>query len=224
MKPFVMVLAAVIAAAALLGLGAPLSTWTAAPRGPDVEVQANNTTSPAELSLTIIGNTVNGQPRFDIGAIYLPQVPIVLNLTFFNNETLGDGVDHTFTIDDANGNHAINSGLIGPQESALLTFTINSLTNITYNGTSFTPLNPGNGTVEYFCIPHQALGMVGYILMAGAPVTAAQPQKGIVIRAYWIGIIAFVAMLIWIGIAYFVIKSSSPRFRDSKDHVRRGLT
>ena len=175
-----------------------------------------------KLSITIEGMTANGKPQFDIQAILLTQVPILLNLTFLNNETYGDGVDHTFTIDDSNSVHRVNTGLVTPQNSTTVEFTVNSLTNITYNGTSFKPLDPGNGTIQYFCIPHQTLGMVGYILLGGT-IPASTPDKGIVIRAYWIGIIAFVAMLVWIGISYFVIKSSSPHFKDHSEHVKRGL-
>ena len=221
MKALALLLAAGVTVASLLGLA--MSAPSVGARIPLLLTAADNTTAPAKLSLTLDGGEINGNPRFSMGAIFLPQVPITLNITFFNNESASGGMDHTFTVDDSNGNHVIDSGLLAPQHTIHIEFTVNSLTNITYNGTSFKPLDPGNGTIQYFCIPHQALGMVGYILMAGAPTAAAQPAKGVPIRAYWIGIIAFVAMLVWIGIAYFVIKSSSPRFRDHREHLRRGL-
>ena len=80
-------------------------------------------------------------------------------------------------------------------------------------------------TTEIYTLSlHDALPIFGQIVLASAsePVPEA-PEKGINIRAYWIGMIGIVAMLAWIGISYFVIRSSTPRFRDHKEHVRRGL-
>jgi len=57
--------------------------------------------------------------------------------------------------------------------------------------------------------------------MAG--VSTAQPtEKGILLRAYWIGIIGIAATLLWTIISYFVIKTSSRHFRDHSEHARRG--
>jgi hypothetical protein len=208
MRTVVLVIAAVITFSALaISIPRPASAATPAI---------------AKLSITVEGEGGIASPHFTIQAILLPQVPIVLNVTFLNNETLGDLVDHTFTISDSNGARPINTGLVSPQNSSSVQFTVNSLTNITFNGTSFKPLDPGNGTIQYYCIPHQGQGMVGYILLGGT-LTATTPDKGIVIRAYWIGIIAFVAMLVWVGISYYVIKSSSPHFKDQREHVRKGL-
>ena len=96
----------------------------------------------------------------------------------------------------------------------------NGLTNITYNGASFTPESSGQG-IRWYCVPHRAAGMVGEILLAG--VTAPTPEKGILIRAYWIGIIGIAATLLWTIISYFIIKSSSRHFKDHHEHVRKGL-
>ena len=30
-------------------------------------------------------------------------------------------------------------------------------------------------------------------------------------------------MIVWVGISYFVIKGSTPRFKDNREHVRKGL-
>lgn len=212
MRTVVLVIAAVISFAALAISIAP-SASAATPAMP-------------KLSLTIEGETVGSKPQFSIQAILLPQVPIILNVTFLNNESLGSGVGHTFTIADSTGAARISAGNttanVKPQNSTTVQFTVNSLTNITYRNASFKPLDPGNGTIQYYCIPHQTQGMVGYILLGGT-LTTTTPDKGIVIRAYWIGIIAFVAMLVWVGISYYVIKSSSPHFKDHREHVRKGL-
>src|SRR5712692_7356343 len=93
-------------------------------------------------------------------------------------------------------------------------------TNITYKGASFTPESSGQG-IRWFCIPHRAAGMTGEILLAG--LTAPTPEKGILIRAYWIGIIGIAATLAWTIVSYFIIKSSSPHFKDHSEHLRKGL-
>jgi hypothetical protein len=63
--------------------------------------------------------------------------------------------------------------------------------------------------------------MVGQIALASLP--APTPEKGILLRAYWIGIIGIAVTLVWVGIAYYVIKSSSGHFKDHSEHVRKGL-
>ncbi len=184
------------------------------------------------LYLQVIGETVGTKYEFTPSVILLPQVPIVLNVTFYNNQSTSSAVAHTFTINDAKGNPVINTGLVNPQANVTFQFTINSMTNITYSNRtltnySFTPgPYPGstdNGTIQWYCIPHSSLGMVGTIMLATAIPTAAVPQKGVLLRAYWIGMIGIAAMLVWIVISYFVIKSSSPHFKDHKAHVRKGL-
>lgn len=212
MRTLVLVIAAVISFAAL-AISTPPAVSAATPAIP-------------KLFITIEGEEVASKFQFSIQAILLPQVPIVLNVTFLNNESLGSGVGHTFTIADSSGAIRISAGNasknVPPQNSTSVEFTVESLSNITYNGVSFKPQDPGNGTIQYYCIPHVSLGMVGFIMLGGT-VTTTTPEKGIVIRAYWIGIIAFVAMLVWVGISYFVIKSSSPHFKDQREHVRKGL-
>ena len=63
--------------------------------------------------------------------------------------------------------------------------------------------------------------MLGEILLAGF--TPLAPQKGINLRAYWIGIIGIAATLAWTGISYFVIKSSSRHQKGHREHLRKGL-
>jgi len=48
-------------------------------------------------------------------------------------------------------------------------------------------------------------------------------EKGILLRAYWIGIIGIAATLLWVIISYFLIKSSSRHHTDHREHVRKGL-
>lgn len=173
------------------------------------------------LTITVLGFQNGTAFQFSPSQILLPQVPIVLNITFINNQSLTSGVPHTFSINNNAAKPVINYDL-KPQQNATFTFTVNSLTNITYNGTSFTPEAGPTGGIRFYCVYHQP-AMVGEIVLAGAPSAAGQEQKGIFLRAYWIGIIGIAAMLVWIGISYFVIKGSSPRFKDNREHVRKGL-
>lgn len=176
----------------------------------------------AELSVTVEGTTIDGLTVFDASTILIPQVPINLTITFVNTDP-DTGMIHTLTFDDADGLIQINTGNLLPGQSAELRMTITSMTNVTFNGTSFEP-ERGTRGILFYCIPHRPAGMIGQIVLASAtePVPEA-PEKGINIRAYWIGMVGIVAMLAWIGVSYFVIKSSTPRFRDHKEHVRRGL-
>ena len=173
------------------------------------------------LSITIEGLQNGTAFQFSPSQILLPQVPIILNVTFYNNQSVASGVPHTFTINNNAAKPVINSDL-KPQENATFQFTVNSLTNITYNGTSFTPEVGPTGGIRFYCVYHQPQ-MVGEIVLAGAPSAAGQEQKGMFLRAYWIGIIGIAAMLVWVGISYFIIKGSTPRFKDHKEHVRKGL-
>ncbi len=168
-----------------------------------------------------IGVDQSGATHFLPATIIIPQVNITLNITFVNNYTVGGGMIHTFSIDNTNGPPAkITTGNVAPGQNVSIEFHINSLTNITYNGTSFTPESSGQG-IRWYCVPHRALGMTGEMLLAG--LTAPTPEKGILIRAYWIGIIGIAATLAWTIISYFIIKSSSGHFKDHHEHVRKGL-
>ena len=179
------------------------------------------------LYITVHGEEIGGAYRFSPAAIIIPQVPITLNITFMNNQSAASPVGHTFTINDNSGSPVIDTGLISAQTSVSFEFTINSMTNITYEGRSFTPGPPpsgsDNGTIQYYCIPHVSLGMKGAIILGTAVPTASTGANGVFLRAYWIGMIGIAAMIVWVGISYFVIKSSSPRFRDHREHVRKGL-
>ncbi len=221
---------ALVVAAVLLAVSFSAFPVAAAAQ-PHAPTAAGGPTIPI-LYLQVIGETVGTKYEFIPSVILLPQVPIVLNVTFYNNQSVSTAVQHTFTIADSKGNPVIDTGLVSPQQNVTFQFTINSMTNITYSNRtltnySFTPgPYPGgadNGTIQWYCIPHAALGMVGTIMLATAIPTAVVPQKGVLLRAYWIGMIGIAATLVWIVISYFIIKTSSPHFKDHKAHVRKGL-
>ncbi len=179
------------------------------------------------LYIEVQGAQVGASYQFTPAVIIIPQVPITLNITFLNNQSAATLIAHTFTINDNSGKPAIDTGLVNPQSTVNLEFTINSMTSITYQGRTFTPGPPpsgtANGTIQFYCIPHVSLGMKGTIILGTAVPAAAQETKGVFLRAYWIGMIGIASMLVWIGISYFLIKSSSPHFKDNKAHVRKGL-
>jgi hypothetical protein len=131
---------------------------------------------------------------------------------------------HTFSIANSDNSviviNNVTTGSVAPGANLSFEFHINSLTNITYKGASFTPESSGQG-IRWFCIPHRGAGMTGEILLAG--LTAPTPEKGILIRAYWIGIIGIAATLAWTIVSYFIIKSSSRHFKDHSEHLRKGL-
>jgi plastocyanin len=169
------------------------------------------------FALTILGETISSKQQFSQTLIAVSVVPIDLSVTFHNNDTMV----HSFTIDDVNQTHRIDTATLSPGQTKFLNFTVLSMTRIVYNGTSFTPEVSPQGGILFYCIPHRVAGMTGRIAMAG--VTTTQPtEKGILLRAYWIGIIGIAATLLWTIISYFVIKSSSRHFRDHSEHVRKG--
>ena len=220
MKAFAFLIAVAIAASVLVGPGMAGSSLSVS-QGPTVTAAANNTTAPAKLQITVDGDTINGQPRFTVEEILVPVLPIVVNVTFRNIETLGDGVDHTFSMRNANGTIVLNSGLISPQNSTSLEFTVNSLTSITYNGTTFQPQQNSNGTIHYFCIPHETLGMIGDIGLGSAPpVVTPPPGTDTLVRAFFIGLVAFAVMLVWIAISYLIVRSPKARAKSVQERER----
>ena len=185
---------------------------------PSVQAQAVPT-----LSYLLIGETIGTRQTFAPERLLVPQLPIQLVVTFHNNDTL---LDHTFTMNDENGTVRINTGVVRPGENVTVNFTVTSMTRVTFNGTSFTP-EAGPDGILFYCIPHRGegvvgQGMVGQIVLASVQQTPVV-EKGILLRAYWIGIIGIAATLLWIVISYFVIKSSSRHFSDHREHVRKGL-
>jgi len=171
------------------------------------------------FTVTVVGETNGTRQQFDRSLILIPELPIQLIVTFHNNDTM----QHSFTINDVNGTIKVNTLLVNPGLNVTLNFTVVSMTLVTYNGTQFRPEISPSGGIEFYCIPHRLAGMTGRIALAGAP-TGGQPvEKGILLRAYWIGIIGIAATLLWVIISYFLIKSSSRHHTDHREHVRKGL-
>ena len=175
------------------------------------------------FSVDVIGETNGTRQTFVPERLLIPQVPIHLAVTFHNNETV---MQHTFTMNDENGTQQIDTGNVDPGQNVTLSFTVDTMTRITFNGTSFTP-EAGPDGILFYCIPHRGTGvvgqgMVGQIILASVQ-QGGTPEKGILLRAYWIGIIGIAAMLLWVVISYFLIKSSSRHFTDQREHVRKGL-
>src|SRR5438128_10311134 len=171
-----------------------------------------------------VGVDQSGATRFLPATIIIPQVNITLNITFVNNYTVGGGMVHTFSIANSDDSaiviNNLTTGSVAPGANLTFEFHINSLTNITYKGVSFTPESSRQG-IRWFCIPHRNAGMTGEILLAA--LTAPTPEQRILIRASCIGIIGIAATLLWTIISYFIIKSSSGHFKDHLEHVRKGL-
>ena len=201
--------ALIIATTLLMAVGTPFL----------VPVVAAQTTPIPTLSLTIVGETNNSKQVFSKNLILLPELPYNLVITFHNGDPV---MAHSFTIADVNGTPQINSLILNPgAPNVTLSFTVLSLTRIAYNGTQFTPQPSPAGGILFYCIPHQSAGMVGRIALAGL---APPPvEKGILLRAYWIGLIGIAVTLLWVVISYYIIKSSSHHFKDHAEHVRRGL-
>lgn len=178
-----------------------------------VPVTAQGTRLEVTIGVDPGGNTV-----FSPQTIRIPDVNLTLKVTFRNNYT-NPGQVHTFTLSNAVGDPVIDTDNVAPGGNATVEFHIISLTNISFNGSFFRPEALGRG-IRFFCIPHFTT-MQGTILLASLP--AEEGEKGVLLRAYWIGIIGIAATLGWVGISYFVIKSSSRHFKDHREHVRRGL-
>ncbi len=169
------------------------------------------------LTVFVFGETAGSRQVFAPAQILIPQVPVHLVVTFHNNDTM----QHSLTMNDVNLTAWVNTNLVDPGLNVTVEFTVVTMTQILLtNGTRFTPEAGANG-ILFYCIPHRAAGMTGQIVLASVPPASA--EKGILLRAYWIGIIGIAVTLAWTVITYFVIKSSSRHFVDHSEHVRRGF-
>ena len=177
---------------------------------------------PPKLLITVEAG-VGADFRFNPATIILPQVPIVLNVTLFNNGTVD--TLHTFSIRDSAGTRRVNIETLHHGDRASLEFTVSSATSIVVGGTSYQAEASPAGGIKFFCTPHESLNppMMGNIVVGGAT-QKQSPEIGIFLRAYWIGLIGLAAMLLWTVITYFIIKGSSRHLKDHRDHIRRGLT
>src|SRR5438552_16097753 len=98
-------------------------------------------------------------------------------------------MQHSFTIADVNGTIKINTRLVSPGLNVTLNFTVVSMTLIAYNGTQFRPEPAAGGGIVFYCIPHRGTGMVGSIVLAGALTAGTTRAKGVLLPAYWLGLI-----------------------------------
>ena len=174
---------------------------------------------PPKLSITVEAG-VGANFVFSPATIILPQVPILLNVTLFNNGTVD--TLHTFSIRDSTGTNRVNIQTPAHGSRASLEFTVKTANTIVLGAQSFQAEASPAGGIKFYCVPHEAVNMIGNIVVGGTT-TSAAPEIGVFLRAYWIGLIGLAAMLVWTGIAYFIIKSSSRHLRDHHDHIRRGL-
>src|SRR5436309_3569419 len=100
-----------------------------------------------------VGVDQSGATRFLPATLIIPQVNITLNITFVNNYTVGGGMVHTFSIANSDNSaiviNNLTTGSVAPGSNLSFEFHINSLTNITYKGVSFTPESSGQGILWF---------------------------------------------------------------------------
>jgi len=209
-------------ALAVLVLALPLAAMVPTSSGADVPLP--------RLYVTLVATEVGANPRFTPQnaegetVIVIPQVPIILNITLIFDDTL----DHTFTIRStdaaAPAPQLVNVNLpvaMGRGNNKTVEFTIVDMGRILYEGRNETVEAQGS-RIRFFCIPHEAASMVGFIALGGTQGGQESPEKGVFLRAYWIGLLGFAATLLLVGISYFVIKGSSRHYQDHHEHIRRG--
>lgn len=215
------VFVATLAALVALAVVAPLA-------GP---TRAADEVPPPKLFYTLRAATVDGEPRFlptdptthETLPIIVPRVPSIVNLTV----TTEVGVFHTFSIRSTDAGAPtpllINIDLPPdpPERSFTVEFTMWAADRIEVDGRNETA-EVRRGGVYFFCAPHEAAGMVGSIVIGGVQEAAQPAEKGVFLRAYWIGLLGMAGTLLLIVVSYFVIKGSSRHYRDHREHVRRG--
>lgn len=174
--------------------------------------------TPPKLFVTVYATSDNGSGAnvFEPDRIVVPEKGTILNVTVVNWDR---DIFHTFTIRDTANDLVVNVDLPG-NGTGSVEFTVVDTRKISVNGTEYSVEGLGGG-IKFFCVPHEAAGMIGTIVIGGAA-TEAGPEMGtVLVRAYWIGLIGFGATILWIIISYFLIKSSSVHFRDHRSRNRR---
>src|SRR2546427_3136047 len=183
------------------------------------------------LSATTVGTGAAAVQRFTPldadGAtrIVVPKAGTILNITIVFEDTM----EHTFTITSTQTG-APSPTLVsidfpsstpkGTQRYVEMTVWAADKAQV---GTRNESVETKNGGIRFFCVPHQGLGMEGVILIGGVQKQAGEaPQMGVFLRAYWIGLLGIAGTLLLVVISYFVIKSSSPKYTDHHEHIRRG--
>lgn len=154
----------------------------------------------------------------------------IVNVTFIN----GDTDSHSFSLrDKASGSNIVMDATILGGTRAQVEFMVNGTDgiNMMKNGVpgakiavqTFDLPNVGTG-IKFFCIPHEKPNnMVGVILSGAGGRPAAVSYPGPALWAFWIGTFALLGMIAFIGVTYFLVKGSSQRNVDEREHVRRGL-
>ena len=189
--------------------------------GPMAGTARADTLPPPKLYMTVWATTAGGRPVFEPSTITLGQVPTIVNLTVKNVDPTG--MQHTFTIRTTTGtsDYIVDTRYLDPGQQTTVEFEVFSADRIVV-GTRNVTVETSGGAIKFFCIPHEGAGMVGTIAIGGAAPPTEEPEKGVFLRAYWIGLLGIAGTLLLIGISYFVIKGSSPHFRDHHEHIRRG--
>lgn len=151
--------------------------------------------------------------------IVVPAVPAVLNITLRSVS----GSPHTFTIRSAESpSPLVNVDLPSDGFETTVEFTLFAADRVVVGSRNETAQTEG-GAVKFVCLPHDALRMWGYIVVGGVEEPAVETEeKGVFLRAYWIGLLGMAGTLLLTGVSYFVIKGSSRHYKDHHEHIRRG--
>ncbi len=182
---------------------------------------------PPKVFWTIFGTTEDGVFKLIPDRLIVPQVPTIVNVTFVNTDPTA-GVQHTFTIRSTAANAPdpllVDTGLIDPGQQAFVEFTLTppQSENRILAGTRNETAEVEGGLIKFFCIPHEALRMIGHVVVGGVQEQAEPGEKGVFLRAYWIGLLGMAGTLVLVVVSYFVIKGSSRHYRDHHEHIRRG--
>ena len=174
------------------------------------------------LYVTIHATSSGINPVFVRNLIVVGAVPTLVNVTVINDDPLA--MEHSFSIGTAADpqDKIVDTGTFPAGLTRYVEFIVWENT-IESGGRNETAEAAAGGGIRFYCIPHRVAGMVGRIVIGGLPATAEEaPEKGVFLRAYWIGVLGMAGTLLLIGISYFVIKSSSRHFTDHHEHIRRG--
>jgi hypothetical protein len=191
---------------------------------------------PPELRVTIFATTVEGQFRFVPDLIVIGSLPTLINVTVIN--TGEPSIQHSFTIDSQDRVPVVNVWVNNTNDPDFhatnqTSFVYNSTGGIQVGNATVAHLNAsaidvetftdeGGEAIRFYCIPHRSVGLIGAIRLAAAG-SARAVYPGFQLWAFWIGVIAMLSMIVFIGITYFVIKTSSRHHTDEREHLRRGL-
>ncbi len=151
--------------------------------------------------------------------IVVPAVPAVLNITLRSVS----GSPHTFTIRSLTSpSPLVDVALPSNGFETTVEFTLFAADRIVVGSRNETAQTEGGG-VKFVCLPHDTLRMWGYVVVGGVQEPPVEPaEKGVFLRAYWIGLLGMAGTLLLTGVSYFVIKGSSRHYKDHHEHIRRG--